>query len=175
MVNDILDYSRVKDGGIKLHKKNLDIKQLTDVVISYIRPLLHDKDINILNEINEKNAAVYADEDRIIQVMLNLLSNSVKFTQTGFIKIKSIAEGDFNRITVSDSGMGIDSERLDKVFDLYEQGGDEISEIYGGSGIGLAITRHLVEEHGGVIRAESEKGRGSSFSFTLIRGSSENN
>ena len=167
LVNDVLDYSRIKENRLELNQKTVNIKDIANVVISYVKPLVKGKDIRIKNEIDNTARFVIADEDRIIQVIFNLLSNAAKFTNKGLIKIESFDNGDFILIKISDTGRGIDNEKLESIFNLYEQGEDEIPKTYGGYGIGLSVTRHILEAHGSSIKAESGSGTGSSFSFLL--------
>lgn len=171
LVNDILDFSRLKNSDIVLDIKNIDLRSMTDAVITILSPLLSGKDIKIYNEISEKERFVKGDENRIEQILINIIGNAIKFTESGHIKINSCSAPD-NRITVrvTDTGIGIPEEKHEAIFESFVQSDGSISRKYGGTGLGLAITRDLIDLHGGDIRVDSEPGKGSTFFFTLPEG-----
>lgn len=164
LVNDILDFARLKNSDIVLSPGHVDIKSLVDVVLAFVRPLVGSKNLALLNAIPTECPPVHADEDRIQQVLYNLVGNAVKFTSSGSVVIscrKASREG-WLEIAVTDTGSGIRDDRRNSIFSAPEGSG-----AYGGSGIGLSISRKLVELHGGIIRSESAPGGGSVFIFTL--------
>lgn len=167
LINDILDFSRLKNRDIELHKKPVDLRALTDKVMAVSQHLADEKNLEFRNEISEKTALVYGDEDRLQQILYNLIGNAIKFTDQGYVKVSAHENDSMLEITVSDTGIGIPKDRFDKIFQSFEQAGDDRSVSRGGTGLGLSITRHLVELHGGHIRVESETDRGSSFIFTI--------
>ncbi len=164
LVNDILDFARLKNSDIVLTPGPVDIRALVNVVLAFIRPLVGTKKLDLLNAIPAECPMVHADENRIQQVLYNLVGNAVKFTSSGSVVIssrKASREG-WLEIAVTDTGCGIRNDWRGGIFS-----GQEGSGTTGGSGIGLSITRKLVELHGGSIRSESVPGGGSVFSFTL--------
>jgi len=167
LINDILDFSKIKNNDISLNMKRLDIKQIVNVVISVFKAAIPGKEIELINEIQDNIPFVRGDENRLQQILYNLIGNAVKFTSSGCIRVSSEQEGDFVRIKIKDTGIGIASGRLDAIFTSFEQADGSISREYGGTGLGLPITKKLVELHGGVIDVESVPGEGSCFSFTL--------
>jgi signal transduction histidine kinase/serine phosphatase RsbU (regulator of sigma subunit) len=167
LINDILDYSKMRNGELELNRKPLELKSIIDTVIELSRPLAGDKDLTLVNTIEENSTYVHADENRLEQILLNLLGNAIKFTHTGSIRFSASNIEDFVEISVEDTGIGIPASALDRIFVSFEQVDGSISRMYGGTGIGLSITKKLVELHGGTISVKSELGKGSIFSFTL--------
>ncbi len=166
LVNDILDFSKLKHKNIELQIKPIEIKVVTDVVLTLSRPLIGNKKIELLNSISE-DLVVDADENRIQQILHNLVSNAVKFTEQGIIEISASIQGDYLMITIADTGVGIPPEKLHRVFTPFEQADGSISREYGGTGLGLSITKQLVELHGGEIHIQSALKTGTQVSFSL--------
>ncbi|MDM7974280.1 MAG: SpoIIE family protein phosphatase [candidate division Zixibacteria bacterium] len=172
LVNDILDFSKLKHHDILLNYEPVNMHDVVQLIISITRPLFEKKSITVTNMIAPKGVIVSGDENRIEQIMLNLMGNAIKFTEKGSV---TITAGDYGEnesqvaVTVSDTGIGIAPERLERIFESFEQADGSITRSYGGTGLGLAITRKLVELQGGRIWVESEPGRGSSFTFTLMK------
>ncbi len=167
LVDDILEYSKLQRGRSGIVLVPLELRALTDVVLTLASPLIGDKEIDLVNAVDLDLPQVPADESRIQQVLLNLVGNSIKFSDRGTVEVRARVRGTELIVSVEDSGSGIESNRLERVFESYEQGDEEVSREFGGTGLGLAISRHLVELHGGRIWAESQPGRGSVFSFML--------
>lgn len=165
LINDILDYSRLRSRDIILQKNPVDLGQITRLVFSVCQPLLAGRPVRLVNEIGDGIPAVYGDENRLLQIMYNLVGNAIKFTGEGYVSVTAARAGDMVEVAVSDSGEGISAEMQEKIFESFEQAGR--SGEKGGTGLGLAITRKLVELHGGTVRVESEPGRGSRFVFTV--------
>ncbi len=171
LVNDILDFSKMKNGNLALSPVAVDINQLVSMIISMEAPRIKGKTLNLNSAISDNFPLVYADENRVVQILFNLIDNAIKFTESGEIEIsaRETIENDkkFAEISVRDTGIGIPRERLDDIFKTFEQVDGSIARIYGGTGLGLSITRSLVNLHGGEIRVESQPGQGSLFIFTL--------
>ncbi len=167
LVNDILDYAKIKAGHQGLRLRAVDLGVLAEVCASLIEPSARGKDVALINEVATDLPPVYADEDRLQQILLNLLGNAVKFTEQGQVRLFATQEGEMVRVAVEDSGIGIEPQRLDRIFESFEQGDESISRTYGGTGLGLAITKELIERHGGDIGVRSTLGQGSLFEFTL--------
>lgn len=173
LVGDILDFSRLRNQDIILQKQDIDIYILTDMVCKSFAHQAGKKSVRIVNAVAPDNSLVYADENRFLQIMFNLIGNAVKFTESGEIRISAVRTADQIQITVSDTGIGISHERQQLIFKVFEQADSSIAREYGGTGLGLAITKSLVELHAGKLWVESTPGTGSRFTFSipLIAGS----
>lgn len=167
LVNDILDFSKLKNNELILQRRSVDLRALTDVVLALSQPLLRDKDIALKNEIPADLPLADADENRVQQILHNLVGNALKFTETGSIRVWAEQEEDWLSVTVSDTGIGIPADKQDVIFQSFEQADGSVAREYGGTGIGLTVTKQLVELHGGTISVISEPGEGAHFTFTL--------
>jgi signal transduction histidine kinase len=179
LVNDVLDFSKIAAGKMELHKEMLDFREIVVGVMSTTLALVGDKDIELIEEVEENLPTVYADRVRIRQVILNLMSNAVKFTEEGSItlRVKRITEEvrldgqrrtmPFILCSVTDTGMGVAEKDIPIVFEEFRQLDGSTARQAEGTGLGLPISKRLVEMHGGRLWAESKVGVGSTFSFTL--------
>jgi signal transduction histidine kinase len=179
LVNDVLDFSKIAAGKMELHKEMLDFSEIVVGVLSTTLALVGDKDIELIEEVEENLPTVYADRVRIRQVILNLMSNAVKFTEGGSITLRArrISEEvgldgqrrsmPFILCSVTDTGMGIADKDIHIVFEEFRQLDSSSSRQAEGTGLGLPISKRLVEMHGGRLWVESKVGVGSTFSFTL--------
>lgn len=171
-VKDINDFSKLKNKDIMLQLKPVDIKSVTDVTLELVKPMSGQKDVTLINSIPPATSLVIADENRLQQILFNLISNAIKFTESGTVEVSArVIDGNptgrLLEISVSDTGIGIPRNRIPRIFEPFEGSNNSIIRVYGGAGIGLSIVKHLVELLGGSIAVESEPGKGSRFSFTL--------
>ncbi|MFH0975914.1 MAG: SpoIIE family protein phosphatase [Spirochaetota bacterium] len=172
LVNDILDYSQLKHSDIPLNLTSINLHSIVKLIISICTPLIENKELIIRTNIEPDSFFVYADENRLQQILLNLVGNAVKFTESGEIMISANASSEIEDevvVSIRDTGIGIVKEDQERIFELFEQAGGSISKYKTGTGIGLSISRQLVELHGGKIKVDSEAGKGACFSFTLKR------
>ncbi len=167
LVNDILDFSKLKNQSIALHKKALDLRVLVDIVITLSRPLIGDKKLQLHNWVPVDLPAIYADEDRLLQILHNLIGNAVKFTHEGSVNVYAEVKDDQILVQIADTGIGIPAEQLTDIFQAFYQADGRTERAYGGTGLGLSITKQLVELHGGNITVESTPNCGSVFSVHL--------
>lgn len=239
LVNDILDFSQLRHNRIQIKAKVVGVREATELVLTLNRPLARQKTLQMVNAVSPFLPMVLADEDRLQQILHNLISNAIKFTDYGMIGVsaqimrtqsgspqpvppqsmtaptatngnsngarvlgdgsatvaatpeataqevqgvsptvpEAIAlksrprfvpqPGDLLAVTVSDTGIGIPPDQADRIFEPFEQGDGSTARIYGGLGIGLAVTKQLVELHGGNLHVHSAVGAGSQFTFTL--------
>ncbi len=170
LVNDILDFSKLKNQEIELVTIPLNLYALTDVVLRTLAPLVHGKNLQLINAIPKELPAALADENRVQQILYNLVGNAIKFTEKGHIKIfarVSPNKPDELTISVEDTGIGVPLDKRDVVFQAFEQGDGSMVRNFAGTGLGLSISKKLVELHGGQMWLESEVGLGSSFFFSL--------
>lgn len=166
LVNDIIVFSRLKNNDITLNKKSVKINKLIDMVVKFSEPFIKNKNIELINLIDSNIPCVYGDGDRIQQIFYNLIGNSIKFTQEGRIIISYDIKENFIEISIEDTGIGIPKEKINTIFNIYEQA-EGISEKYGGTGLGLHITKKLVNLHDGDIIVESQVDEGTKFTITL--------
>ena len=167
LVNDILDFSRLKHGGLELKHTPVELRGLTDVVFNLSRSLIGGKDLKLINAVHPGLPYLRADVNRVQQIMLNLVGNAIKFTESGRVAVSARAGDEFLTILVADTGIGIPKEQWDLIFESFEQVDGSSARSYGGTGLGLAITRKLVQLHGGEIWLESTPGKGATFFFKL--------
>lgn len=168
LINDLLDLSKI-EAGIKLKPTNLDLATIAREVIESLRPLAAEKLITITIESLESALDAWADPDRIAEILMNLLGNAIKFTPNdGTVSLSLQRNGtEWVEVSVADTGPGIPSEEANRIFDKFYQVTQAKNQKAVGTGLGLTITKALVEMHGGRIWLESEVGKGSIFSFTL--------
>jgi two-component system sensor histidine kinase ChiS len=167
IVNNILDLSKLKNNNIILYTKPIYLRGLVQMVIKICQSLMGDKPLKIVNVVDENLPLANGDENRIQQILYNLIGNAIKYTQYGTITIGASFYNDFIEIFIQDTGIGISDEKLKTIFDPYEVASDTITIKYKAAGLGLHITKKLVELHGGTIRVESKLGSGSIFRFTI--------
>jgi PAS domain S-box-containing protein len=167
MINDILDLAKIEAGRLNLNFEALEIGTLLESVQASNSGLFLDKPIEMVIDMEEDVPAVWADSVRMTQVLNNLVANAVKFTDEGKITIRAYQVDDGVNIEVEDEGIGINEEDMDKLFERFRQIDGSYTRRAEGTGLGLPITRHLVEMHGGVITVESEVGVGSTFTIHL--------
>lgn len=169
LINDVLDLSTIETGRELYRICSIDPRSVVDRVTSVAQTLGQRKGIAVSMYVDDAVPRVHADADRVVQVLMNLLENAIKFTPGGGEVSLSIKRHNFNyiRFSVCDSGVGIAPEDQEKIFGRFEQLGDSTTGRPQGTGIGLSICKEVVESHGGTIWVESELGRGSTFSFTL--------
>jgi CheY-like chemotaxis protein/two-component sensor histidine kinase len=169
IIEDILDVSRVITGKLHLNLGPVDLVAVIDAALDAVRPALEAKAIRIETIVEAELRIVTGDADRLQQVVWNLLSNAAKFTPNGGkVAVRLSQEGNHVQIQISDSGPGIDSGFLPHVFERFRQADGTTTRTHGGLGLGLAIVRHLVELHGGIIVAENRTdGPGAIFTLKL--------
>jgi len=167
LINDILDYSRLKNGEIKLELKPVSVRRTTGIVFSILSPLAKKKGIELRNSVDVMFPNVRADENRLEQILLNLVGNAIKFTESGFVDVSAKVLGEMAIISIQDSGIGIPAEDHANIFEMFQQVDASIARIHGGTGIGLSLSRRLVTLQGGTIWVESSLGHGACFMFTL--------
>jgi signal transduction histidine kinase/class 3 adenylate cyclase/CheY-like chemotaxis protein len=167
LVNDILDFSKMRNDELKLNLRPVDIRSLVEVVLQINQSMANAKHLKLVNEIPGDIPAVLADEDRLQQILFNLIDNAIKFSHQGQVIVTATEKSGFLEISVQDEGPGIPAERQALIFEEFKQLDGDADRQYSGTGLGLSITKNLVELHGGNITVQSTVGKGSRFSFTL--------
>lgn len=167
LLNDILDLSKIEAGQISIDNRPVDLNALVDECAALHRASAEKKNIE-LTFIGEDDP-IWAQTDglRLRQIILNLVGNAVKFTERGEITVRFSTHGDQITISVKDTGIGISEDRLDRIFNPFEQGENDTARRYGGTGLGLSISRQLAELLGGFIDVESRPGHGTCFTLSL--------
>ena len=163
LVNDLLDFSTLRHGERKLHPSAVDLRTSVARVNEHFRHTLEHKGVAWVQDIPEGIPLVLADEDRLDQILFNLVGNAVKFTDHGCVRVQAQLEGERVRLSVQDSGIGIPLEDASRIFGSFEQG----PHGRGGTGLGLSIAQQLVTLHGGTLLLDSIPGQGSTFTFEL--------
>jgi signal transduction histidine kinase len=167
LINDLLDLAKIEAGKVTVSNEVFTVAELLDKALSAIRWLAGEKGLALDYKVAPGIGHLYADKAKTKQTLINVLANAVKFTEKGGIKL-DVTEGDGEFIfSVSDTGMGIKKEDLEAIFESFKQVGPAQIAGFEGTGLGLAISKQFVEMQGGRIWAESELGKGSTFTFTL--------
>jgi PAS domain S-box-containing protein len=169
LVEDVLDVSRIVTGKLRLDLERVNFAELISAAIEAVGPSAVAKGVTLSSEIQNGMPTMMGDAGRLQQVVWNLLTNAIRFTpRGGRVIVRSRTEGSAIHLEVADTGQGIDRAVLPFIFDRFRQGDSSSTRAHGGLGLGLAIVRHLVEMHGGTVRAESEGiGHGATFTVTL--------
>ena len=179
LIDDVLNLARIESGKEEAKPENVSLKELIDHAQKMMQQQAIEKNIKIIpavlsDEISDKE--LFVDRKHAHQIIINLMGNAVKYTQQGGeVWLEASIVGDKVKISVCDTGVGVPPEKIDKLFERFERGDDSYSKEQEGTGIGLNLTRHLVELNGGRIGVESEVGKGSKFWFLLPLISQEEN
>ena len=174
IINDILDYSKIEAGKIDLENIDFDLRVALDKVSDQVAIKAHEKGLEFINMIHhEVPSLLCGDPGRLRQILINLVGNSIKFTEKGEVAIRASLDDEDTtnatvRFSVTDTGIGIPQDRIDRLFQSFSQADSSTTRKYGGTGLGLAISKQLAEAMGGQIGVESEEGKGSTFWFTAV-------
>ncbi len=167
LINDLLDLAKIEAGKIDWKIEKVNPNEVLEHALSSTAVLFEQKKLRLSKHIPKKLGFIKADKDRIIQVVINLISNAVKFTEKGWVKVSAVQENENLLVRVQDSGKGIAFSDLPKVFEKFKQVGDNMTDKPDGTGLGLPICKEIIDFHKGEIWVESEEGKGSTFSFLL--------
>jgi signal transduction histidine kinase/DNA-binding response OmpR family regulator len=176
IINDILDFSKIEAGRMGLEKQPFDVRECVENVLDLMAPKAAEKHLNLAGLVDEKiPVTLVGDITRLRQILVNLVSNAIKFTEHGEIVVTVNPEKSFLdtpkhalRFSVRDTGIGISQEQMDRLFQSFSQVDASTTRRYGGTGLGLVISRRLAELMGGRMWVESELGKGSTFHFTIV-------
>ena len=167
LINDLLDISRLEAGKAQLHRGEVEVEPLISECVDSISSLAKTKKLDLTASVSAEVGRVFADGPKLKQVLLNLLGNAIKFTETGSVRVTAERQGAELRVSVRDTGIGVPAEDSERIFESFQQGKSGMTGKYQGTGLGLAISRQLVEMHGGKIWVKSTAGQGSTFTFTI--------
>lgn len=161
MINGLLDFSKIEAGKMELHLSRVRVSQVIQQCVDLIKPLLQSNQLQL--DISNKGLELWTDGEKLLQVLVNLMSNACKYTQSGIITLRVYEEGNHCEFSIADTGCGIDPQQLEQIFMPFYQVDGSQSRRSGGTGLGLAITRQFVELMGGSVTALSQLQQGSVF------------
>ncbi len=167
LINDVLDLAKIEAGQLTLEMTDYSLKDVVEGALDAVEPLAAEKQITLKGEISPNLPPARGDARRIAQVLLNLVGNAIKFTDTGEVSVRASKTDRSFLIAVRDTGSGISEADQGKIFDEFQQADNSSIRREGGTGLGLSIAKRNIEMHGGGIWVESTLGQGSTFSFTL--------
>jgi signal transduction histidine kinase len=169
LVDDMLDLSKIEADRLEVKVEPLALESSLTEVVNQLKPMANNKGLQLTLEVEDSLPLVLADSHRIRQIVINMVSNALKFTENGGVTIRcsQLERYEMLRISVCDTGIGISPAALDYIFEAFRQADGSTTRRFGGTGLGLTIARKLIELHGGEVSVESIVGQGSTFSFTL--------
>lgn len=171
LINDVLDLSKIEAGQMGVYLETFEVAPTIEEVADTVRPLVRQNDNELVLDVDEELGSMHSDLTKLRQALFNLLSNAAKFTKSGTVTLRvhreAAEDGDWLTFGVSDTGIGMTSEEQERIFDAFSQADASTTRNYGGTGLGLTITRELCHMLGGDIHFESEKGNGSTFRLHL--------
>lgn len=169
IVNNVLDISKIETGQVNVTMKTFSIKNLLEQLYKFFLPSANNKSINFscFCELDENQSYIYSDESKINQILTNLINNAIKFTHSGFVELSTKIENNIIIFIVKDSGIGISEEYLNRIFERFAQVDSSVSRRFEGAGLGLAISKGLVEILGGTINVESKLNQGTTFTLSI--------
>lgn len=173
LINNILDFSKIEVGKMELENKRLSVDELIKDIADSLTFKIKEKGIELRYKVDSNiPAQVRGDKTRLYQILINLINNAIKFTETGFVEIAVTlisVDSDYIRLKfqVIDTGIGIPEDKFDYIFESFTQAASNTTRKYGGSGLGLSITKRLIELYGGTIKVKSNLGKGTTFEFDL--------
>jgi len=167
LINDILDLSKIEAGKMGVNFMPFDLGPLVDTCLATVEPMVKGGKVRLIKDVPQDLPEVLSDQDKLKQIIINLLSNALKFTEEGEVRLSAALKDASLRITVSDTGIGIRSDALEYIFEEFRQADGSSTRKYGGTGLGLSITKKLTELLGGTIDVQSVEGKGSTFTIIL--------
>lgn len=167
LINDVLDISKIEAGQLKINLKQFNLPEVINKVVETNKPFADKKKLNIAVSIKKDVNDIKSDSMRVQQILLNLVNNAIKFTEAGTISIKCSSVGNWIKIQITDTGLGIESEKIEQLFKPFIQIDTGLTRKKEGTGLGLSICKKLAEMLNGKIEVESKYGSGSTFTLTL--------
>ena len=167
LLNDLIDISMIESGEMRMSFRYFSVKEYLESIVNEMKPLADEKNIKLELEPVRDKLQLFGDKNKLKQVFVNLLTNAVKYTESGSVKIFVREEENYGQIVIKDTGIGIPEEDIPRIFERFFRVDKARSRSVGGTGLGLAIVKHIVEAHGSKVEVKSEPGQGSEFSFRL--------
>jgi signal transduction histidine kinase len=167
LINTVLDIAKIESGQFTLNMAEYAIESVIETVRSATESLAQNKKLSLKTEVTKALPVGFGDEQRLTQVLLNLVGNAIKFTDTGAVRVTARAVNGHCNVSVTDTGPGIPEEHQPRIFEQFHQVDSSNTKAKGGTGLGLAIAKQIVEMHGGRIWVESALGKGSTFQMEI--------
>lgn len=167
LINDVLDISKIEAGQVELYYSNFDLKEAIKKVLDIVKPLSDKKNLTLTYDIKEGVGNIETDQRRFEQIIINILNNAIKFTEHGEVRLVADYDEKYYVISISDTGIGIKPEDMDKLFKPFQQVDTGLARKNEGTGLGLSICKRLIDMMGGEISVKSEYGRGSTFTIKI--------
>jgi len=167
LINDVLDISKIEAGQLEISPKPFDMRETVEKVVQRLAPMAEEKGLALVAKVAPEVGRIVSDRRRVEQILTNLANNAVKFTDKGEVRVECQVSGEQVLTSVVDTGIGIKPEDMGKLFKVFQQVDSGLARQHEGTGLGLSICKRLVEMLGGEIRAETEWGKGSTFTFAL--------
>ncbi len=172
LINDILDYAKLQEKTVTLNPQAVSVHDVVELVFALVAPLAQSKKIALFNHVSDQLPRAEADNNRLQQILLNLVGNAIKYTHKGYVRVFAELDDERIKIGVEDTGVGIHADDLELIFEAFNQGEHFAGDFHEGTGLGLAVSRQLAELHGGKLQAISQVGIGSTFFFSLAQSKS---
>jgi len=167
LINDVLDISKIEAGQLKVNPVTFNLSEIIESVTESCQPLAEKKNLQLISSVNPTKIIIESDRQRVQQILINLVNNAIKFTENGSVKIACTIENDFARVSVQDTGIGIEPGKMELLFKPFSQIDTGLSRKHEGSGLGLSICKKLLDILGGTVEVSSEFGKGSIFTVKL--------
>jgi two-component system, OmpR family, phosphate regulon sensor histidine kinase PhoR len=167
LLNDLIDISMIESGEMRLSYRYFEVNDFLQQIVNQFRPLADSKQLELVYLPCRENLKLFGDKNKLKQALDNLITNAIKYTETGKVEITVEEEKKFGTIIIRDTGIGISEEDLSRIFERFYRVDKARSREVGGTGLGLAIVKHIIEAHGSKIFVRSKIGEGSEFSFVL--------
>jgi signal transduction histidine kinase len=167
LINDLLDVSRVEAGRADLLRQPFDFVEVVGEVVRSLQPMAGHRGLRVIVEVAQPAIPMLGDRQRSFQILLNLVTNALKFTDRGTVRIAAVSSENTLRVEVADTGIGIEAEHLGMLFEAFRQIDGSAKRVYEGTGLGLYLCRKLLTLMGGEIHVESEYGKGSRFLYSM--------
>jgi signal transduction histidine kinase len=167
LINDILDLSKIEAGAMEVKPTSFKVESLIDLCLATTQPLVKIENVTLNKKVDDGLPDIISDENKVKQILLNLLSNAAKFTTEGSITLEASLNDGMMNLSVTDTGIGISDEALERIFEEFQQADMTTTREYGGTGLGLSISQRLAHLLGGELVANSIEGKGSTFTLIL--------
>tara|TARA_Y100001970_G_scaffold294165_1_gene447849 strand:- start:3671 stop:5665 length:1995 start_codon:yes stop_codon:yes gene_type:complete len=167
LINDLLELSQMQAKKTNIQPVSINVFSFIETITNSLSPLTKGKELNLINDISDKHLMIVVDKAKLRRILVNLISNGIKFTREGYVKVSCKEEDDYIEFCISDTGIGLRDNQQDVIFEKFRQVDYSSTREFEGIGLGLSIVKELVQLHDGDVRVESDFGEGSSFYFTI--------